>query len=85
MKQREMLKWKRQKASGAMQKSLNVNNANASRHEPLHRDNVAVYNIQNGVAKVQNDANVQHSFLTLRPQVITFDRGKSVSKRCGKM
>ena len=76
-----MLKWKRQKASGAMQKSSKASNTNASRHTALHNNDVAVYKIQNGVTKMQKDANVQHSFLTLKPQVITFDRGKLVSKK----
>ena len=78
----EMLKWKRQKASGAVQKS-SQNNIGPARHSAvLHNNDVAVYKIQNKVTRMQNNnTNVQHSFLTLKPQVITFDRGKLVSKK----
>ena len=77
-----MLKWKRQKAGGAMQKS-SENNIRPARHNAvLHNNDGAVYKIQNQVTRMQNNnTNVQHSFLTLKPQVITFDRGKLVSKK----
>ena len=66
-----------------MQKSSG-NNIRPPRHNSvLHNNDAAVYRIKNKVTKMQNNnTNVQHSFLTLKPQVITFDRGKLVSKKC---
>lgn len=74
-----MLKWRQQRASGIASSkapSVATNSSQGRDGSVWPQDNVAVYRIRNNVTKMQTDA--QDSFVTLRPQVITFDRGTRV-------